>query len=182
MPPSRTSHSSREPGRGPHLESRLVAVETSVETIERDIKSQGVRLDNLADAVRDGFDRIGRPDWQVLIGAVGLVVLLVSAIGGAALAPLYLMHGYDHERLTALGSWQEDFSRGKLPSPLEPKLAALEKQLSSIEQQGRYTAEAADVTRTRQRANEELINRMDERLKLTERAAERLLNERARSP
>ena len=114
----------------PRIESRVVRLENIVETIAE-------QLEGLSTAVRDQSRQLSTeidtmtkdlrgevrelsaarlPNWQLIVSAVGLCVLLISTIGGMAVVPLYLSASYSRADSQRALEWQDDYMRGKIPA------------------------------------------------------------------
>jgi len=67
-------------------EARVTALEVTFEGIKEDIHETRIVLGTITDRL----DTIGRPNWQVILPALGLFLTLITAFGAATLTPLYI--------------------------------------------------------------------------------------------
>lgn len=126
---------------------RLTALETGLESTNRIVRelAEGVRrqgeetrqsIEALSGYTRTSLDSLARefhtsrrPDFAIWIGAGGLALAFIVAIGSAAMAPLYLSSNTAYSRLDKVESWQLDYMMGRIPSSAENKLLVLDSKI-----------------------------------------------------
>jgi len=126
------------------LDSRVATLEESVRGISNQVAGIGQSLSG----IRDELSRAGKPDYQVVISAIGLCILLLSA----AFVPLWLSINNVERIADKATLWQEEYTRGMIPSSADPKIAAMSQMFTEVETQFRAFKE-------RMLENEEIMNK-----------------------
>jgi len=88
-----SSQSFREYGN--HLDRRVTRLESEVEAVANSVNQLGLEVHEFAEQTRREFAMLRehlnarmRPNWSMLISVVGLLVVLVGAVGSGFLAPV----------------------------------------------------------------------------------------------
>lgn len=102
--------------------------------------SMVTKIDQVVDTIRS-INRDRKPQWGVLIGAVSAAVMLVSAIGGTALAPLYLSDAYQLE------NFKQHVDSGGHPEVLQV-IASLNRDIHRLDEKIDSQRELNDARRT----------------------------------
>lgn len=133
------------------LEGRMIRAETELRTAVGDIIAAREQLAALGTRVGIEVDRLGgnvdtrlramqaeyvearRPNWQLYISAV----FLMMAIFSAALVPVYQAASYARDAANQALGWQREYVGGRIPSSAEPELASIKEKFAEVETQFR---------------------------------------------
>jgi hypothetical protein len=72
-----------------HLASRVSSLETSTPALRLDIADLRRALEEFAKTTREALGAIRTTNWNTLMSAVGLTVLIIGGLGALYVAPLY---------------------------------------------------------------------------------------------
>ena len=141
------------PETSPHVEPRLTRVEASLEALTGDVQQLTTELRDLGTrtalemskvsgelgtqlrAIQAEFQAAARPNWQLWVSGIMLLIVLLGALSTAALAPLYLMNSHTRDSAQAAIDWQRDYQRGLILSPDAKEMAKQDQKFIEVETQ-----------------------------------------------
>ena len=82
------------------IEPRISSLETAVSALTSDVS----KIANAVDALRSSLSDQQRPQWGNLIAAIGVGIIVVSAIGASFISPLSIQIGYQQKVLDERGN------------------------------------------------------------------------------
>ena len=154
-----------------------------VSTVEAGLRSLGEQMIGLRGDIASIANSIAaaqRTNWPTLISGA----LLIMAIFGAGLTPIYLASGYAHEQAKEALEWQKEYMLGRVPAAAAPAMAEMKQQFIEVETQFRAFKERMieNETFTREWADRNYKGFMDARERAdTNRIAIARLEEQMRS-
>ena len=125
------------------LESRVTGVETNLKNLSGNIdrltnewSTQSQKLSGEIDKLFEQFSnfaaKVGRPDWTVIGMMGGGIITLLTAVGGMAIAPLYLIYIFQQGQIKEAHDWQTDYMQGKIPSAAQGAIDASHAELEAF--------------------------------------------------
>lgn len=93
------------------------------ESWERQSSKINNELDKLAEQFSTFVAKVGRPDWAVIGMLGGGLITIVTAVGGMAIAPLYLIYIFQSASIKEVHDWQLSYMEGKVPSSATGEIA-----------------------------------------------------------
>jgi hypothetical protein len=107
-----------------NLASRVASLETSTTALRLDIADLRKALEEFAKGTRESLSAMRSTNWNTLISAVGLAVLIVGGLGALYVSPLYATIA----RVSAIDDLHRSYiEKGNLKD--SAKMEALERRL-----------------------------------------------------
>lgn len=103
------------------------------ESWERQSNKINTELDKLSDQFSSFVAKVGRPDWAVIGMLGGGLITLLTAVGGMAIAPLYLIYIFQNSQIKEAHDWQVSYMKGDIPSSAKGDIDRVASDLHSFE-------------------------------------------------